>query len=74
MKRNGPKTISQAQSTKRGQKPSPSDPQTSGLPGHKKNLEINSKKKRENGCLANTIFPSSLGTVLKALKGHISKV
>jgi hypothetical protein len=31
------------------------------------------KKKRENGCLGKTIFPSSLGTVLKALKGDIFK-
>ena len=32
-----------------------------------------SKKKRENGCLGKAIFPSSLGTVLNALKGDISK-
>ena len=31
------------------------------------------KKKRENGCLGKAIFPSSLGAVLKALKGGISK-
>jgi hypothetical protein len=43
-----------------------------GLPGQ--GSKIDSKKKRENGCLGKAIsFPSSLGIVLKALKGHISK-
>ena len=36
-------------------------------------FKSNSKKKRENGFLGKAIFPSSLGTVLKALKGNISK-
>jgi hypothetical protein len=36
-------------------------------------FKSDSKKKRENGCLGKAIFPSSLDTVLKALKGDISK-
>jgi hypothetical protein len=39
----------------------------------KTRFKSDSKKKKENDYLGKAIFPSSLGTVLNALKGDISK-
>jgi hypothetical protein len=62
-----------------GQKPSAKSKaqKRKGSPAHliirlrstRTRFKSDSKKKRENGCLGKAIFPSSLGTVLKALKG-----
>ena len=72
MKRNGLKAIHQAQTPNQLTKAQPIHSSNSSLP-HKEKSEINSEKERENGCLISTIFPSSLDTVLEALRGDIPK-